>query len=249
MPKRKKSIGIDLFCGVGGMSLGFEQAGFDVVAAFDFEKRHVESYKKNFSNTSVCVADLTGSRWCDLKKLAALRTNKIDVVFGGPPCQGFSICGRRDVDDERNLLLFEFVRLVREIQPRYFVLENVDGLLMSHADSIRTSLERRIRYAGYRLVRPVSILDAADYGVPQRRKRAFYIGYREGQIAPHYPKPVSRFNSKTNVYAPNVQDAIGDLPNIEAHDYLFDSDIYKGRLRNPSHYAKLLRGDIRESSK
>ena len=139
------------------------------------------------------------------------------------------------------------MRLVREIQPRYFVLENVDGLLRPYAERIRISLERRIKYAGYKLVRPVTVLNAADYGVPQRRKRVFYIGYRSGESTPEYPYPLEYIDSRGKAYLPTVEDAIGDLPELEKYDYLFESDIYKGRLRSPSHYAKLLRCDIRDS--
>lgn len=247
-PQNRRPIAIDLFSGVGGMSLGFEQAGFDVVAAFDVEDRHVATYQKNFPETRACVADLADVGWRGLREAASIDQSVIDVLFGGSPCQGFSICGRRDSGDERNLLLFEFVRLVREIQPRYFVLENVDGLLGPHAEPIRQSFERRVRYAGYRLVRPVRALDAADFGVPQRRRRVFYLGYQDGAAPPQYPKPRQLRDQAGKRHAPTVGDAIGDLPEIECHEYLFDSDRFEGPLGAPSRYASLLRGDIRESS-
>ena len=114
----KKHTAIDLFCGVGGMSLGFEQAGFDVLAAFDKEAFNVETHKKNFPKTKCFQVDLGAQSGDSLRNRANLRRRRIDVVFGGPPCQGFSVGGRKDISDKRNLLVYEFSRLVRELRPK-----------------------------------------------------------------------------------------------------------------------------------
>ncbi len=230
------------------MSLGFEQAGFDVVAAFDAESRHIDTYRRNFPGTTAHVADLCEASWADLRSLSKVGRRRIDVVFGGPPCQGFSLCGHRDEDDPRNELLFEFVRLVREIQPRYFVLENVDGLMLDHSSRARRSLLRRIRYAGYRLVTPVRILDAADFGVPQRRKRVFFLGYRSGQRVPDYPRARPFRDESGRRCDLTVADAISDLPAIGNLRSLVYSDTYIGPLGVPTRYAAVLRGEIQERS-
>ena len=176
----KRPVAIDLFCGVGGMSLGFKQAGFRVVGAFDSERRHVHAYKRNFPSASVHELDLRTATREDLFALADISSDQIDMVFGGPPCQGFSVGGTRALDDERNLLLYDFARLVRAIRPKYFVLENVQGLLIGHARAAADSFVRRVRLAGYRVVEDIQVLNAADYGVPQRRKRTFILGYQSG---------------------------------------------------------------------
>src|SRR5262245_5431030 len=112
---RYRPKAIDLFRGAGGMSLGFEQAGFEVVAAFDVEQFNVDTHKRNFPTTLTFKANLSSETGGSLRKLANLNGIELDVVFGGPPCQGFSFGGRQNVNDERNLLVYEFARLVREL--------------------------------------------------------------------------------------------------------------------------------------
>ena len=221
---------IDLFCGAGGMSLGFEQAGFDVLAAFDVEDFNVRTHSANFPNTKAMVADLSTITGDDLRSLAALRRKKIDVVFGGPPCQGFSVGGRRDLSDKRNLLLYDFAKLVRQIKPKYFVMENVKGLMSSHAEPVLSSFLRRIKYAGYSVVEPIRVLNAADYGVPQRRWRTFILGHLKGLPAPDYPEPCGCNDGEGQSFTPVVEDAIGDLPIIEDFDDLFEADTYPNGL-------------------
>ena len=158
-----KPIAIDLFCGVGGMSLGFEQAGFDIVEAFDLEPWNVACHEKNFPHSTATARDLSKVTGAELLKLCGTKAKALDVVFGGPPCQGFSVAGNRDSTDERNLLLFEFARLIRELQPKYFVLENVRGLMAKYSEPILNSFLHRIRLAGYSVVMPIKVLNAADF--------------------------------------------------------------------------------------
>jgi len=122
-----RPIGIDLFAGAGGLSLGFEWAGFDVAAAIELDPIHCATHEFNFPKcTTICasVADVSGR---DILKRANI-TEEVTVVFGGAPCQGFSLIGKRAMDDPRNELVHHFVRLVKEISPKYFVFENVKGL-------------------------------------------------------------------------------------------------------------------------
>lgn len=241
-----RPLGIDLFSGVGGMSLGFEQAGFHVVAAFDCESKHVESYRTNFSRGEAFDLDLAKASGQDIRRLSGVGNRSIDVLFGGPPCQGFSVGGRRALEDSRNTMVLHFSRLVRELRPKYFVMENVEGLLFPHAAPVLESLCRRIKRAKYDIVKPIQVLDAAAYGVPQRRRRTFLIGCRQGFPLPTYPKPQGILNRNGKAYFPTVKDAIGDLPEIERFDTLFESDGLNVELGEPSHYAQLLRGEIRD---
>ncbi len=127
MASKRKPRAVDLFCGAGGMSLGFEQAGFDIVAAADIDRVHVETYRKNFVHTRAHTLDLSAVCGDELRSLAHIPAS-IDVVFGGPPCQGFSLIGKREINDPRNHLMYHFGRLVVQLSPRYFVLENVPGI-------------------------------------------------------------------------------------------------------------------------
>jgi DNA (cytosine-5)-methyltransferase 1 len=233
---------VEIFCGVGGMSLGFEQAGFHIAAAFDLDPVNVEYHRRNFPRTLTHEEDVTQLSGADILQKAQLRSGQVDVLFGGPPCQGFSEIGRKHNGDQRNLLILDFARLVREIKPRYFVVENVRGLLYSYSETILRSFLRRVRLAGYEVVEPVKVLDACQYGVPQKRKRVFLLGYSRGLLAPKYPEPIKRDGKL--VPPPTVADAIGDLPRLSLQDELISADVFTGALGEPSAYAKVLRGEV-----
>lgn len=240
-PKRVASrssgpIAIDLFCGAGGMSLGFERAGFRLAAAVDASKVGANVHEKNFPNVTIICEDMKNLTGATIRRKAGLGREKIAVVFGGPPCQGFSIGGKRNARDPRNLLVLEFARLVVELRPRYFVMENVAGLLRPQHAPVLARFKYRLRKGGYWTVDPILSLNAADFGVPQRRKRTFILGYRDGEIAPTYPKPLKK--------RVTVGVAIGDLKCVERAD-LVDGDGYAGRLGFPSAYAGHLRGSRR----
>ena len=138
-----RPVGVDLFCGVGGMSLGFEQAGFEVAAAIDNDPIHLATYATNFPDTETLNADLGKISGRKIREATGLGDRRIDVLFGGSPCQGFSYMGKHDSEDPRNYLLLDFARLVRELAPTYFVLENVPGLLSEGAEPFRRSFIRR----------------------------------------------------------------------------------------------------------
>ncbi len=243
MKKATKPRAIDIFCGVGGMSLGFEQAGFDVVGAFDVEQRCIDAYNANFPHAPGTCLDLSKAKGTDLLAASAERP---DVLFGGPPCQGFSIGGKRNPADSRNLLIYHFARFVRELKPRYFVLENVSGLAMQHAAPVLKSFLRRVRLAGYKTVSPIQVLVATDFGVPQRRYRVFILGYQHGETPPMYPSRCGIRDDAGKEYFPTVWDAIGDLPKIGRYASLLDSDCFEGDLGRASHYAQIMRGEKSE---
>jgi DNA (cytosine-5)-methyltransferase 1 len=228
-----RPVGIDLFSGVGGLSLGFEQAGFDVVAAVDIDPIHCAAHKFNFPDCeTVCksVIEVTGAT---LRKQARLGRKDIDVVFGGAPCQGFSMIGKRALDDTRNQLVYHFVRVVLELSPKYFVFENVKGLTLGKHRQFLQEIIEAFGEGGYDVVTDYKVLNAAEYGVPQDRRRLFLMGARRGLRLPSYPTGSSRTN---------VSDAIGDLPDPEAYPELWERDWTKAKLGNPSPYAAKLRG-------
>ena len=137
---KKRPIAVDLFAGVGGMTLGFEQAGFDVLASVEIDPIHAAAHEFNFPFWSVLcrdVAQLTGE---EIRQSSAIQNQEIDVVCGGPPCQGFSLIGKRVLTDDRNALVFHFLRLVLELQPRYFVMENVAGMAIGKSQQLLKEL-------------------------------------------------------------------------------------------------------------
>jgi DNA (cytosine-5)-methyltransferase 1 len=241
MTTRKRPIGIDLFCCAGGMSLGFEQAGIEVAAAADIEKIHTEVHKKNFPDCQVWCGDLSSVSGEQLREKVGIGGKEIDVIFAGPPCQGFSLIGKRNREDPRNLLLFDLARLIVDLSPNYFVVENVAGILLGDAKRTFDKFVDQIERHGYNVVKPIQVLDAAEFGVPQRRRRVFVLGYKEDLTAPQYPKPVYPYDENGRNDGPTVWDAISDLPKILEHAYLLDSDEYHGDLGKPSAYAKVLR--------
>jgi len=246
---KRRPIAIDLFSGVGGLGLGAEQAGFAVDAAFDCELFNVETHRRNFPDCVCEFADLGKASGSHLLERSNLSEETIDVLIGGPPCQGFSVGGKRDLDDKRNQLVFEYARLVREIRPRYFVMENVQGLLSTHSKSILDAFVRRVKRNGYRVVEPIQVLNAADYGVPQRRKRVFVLGYLKDLIAPKYPAPVTSKGGKGRSRRITVRDAIIDLPRIEEYERLLTVDSFGRMPPQPRlKYAKRMRGTVRDDN-
>jgi DNA (cytosine-5)-methyltransferase 1 len=240
-----RPVGVDLCSGVGGMSLGFEQAGFNVIAAVDIERIHLETHAKNFPTCKTWCADLSSVSGDQIREKTEIGERQIDVVFSGPPCQGFSLIGKRASDDPRNMLLIHLAKIISELSPSYFVVENVEGILFGNAKNTLREFLERAGSAGYTTVEPTQVLDAAEFGVPQRRRRVFVLGYRKGLVPPEYPKPSHPYDENDENNGPTVWDAIADLPKISNYEYLFDEDAYHGSLAKPSDYAKLLRGDVR----
>lgn len=243
----KKPLAIDLFAGAGGLSLGFEEAGFDVAAAVEHDPVHAAVHEYNFPQTKMFCCDVRELDGQRIRTDSRIGSEEVAVVFGGPPCQGISLMGKRDVDDERNSLLMEFVRVVVEIRPRYFVMENVAGLLVGKHRELLDEVIDRFELAGYSVLHP-RVLQASEYGIPQSRKRLFLIGAR-GDVAPSsYPKPcctARRIDGGVVEGAlpvgPSVRDALGDLPDVDRYDALLESDEAEVELGIPSVYASLLR--------
>lgn len=195
---------IDLFCGAGGLSCGFERAGFNILLGIDNDKKALETFEANHNGSKSICGDITKISYeSDIKPLIGEKT--IDVIIGGPPCQGFSLSGPRNFDDPRNKLYLSYIRLVEEIKPRAFVVENVPGLVSLFDGAIKKSIIDRFTALGYHV--ECKILCSSDYGVPQSRRRVVFVGTKEG-------KPIYQY--------PAVQDsivtcemALSDLPPLE----------------------------------
>ncbi len=185
----ERPIAIDLFAGCGGMSLGLEAAGFDIAAAVEFDAIHTLVHHFNFPySASICknISKLSSQELLnEIEKKGFSR--KIDLIAGGPPCQGFSHIGKRQLDDPRNSLVFEYVRIIKEIKPKYFIFENVPGIASGKHKKFLEELIFEFESIGYSIDQPISILDASLYGAPQQRKRLIIIGSRYDVVKAFYP--------------------------------------------------------------
>src|SRR5229473_1097902 len=164
-------IGVDLFAGAGGMSLGFKSAGIDVAAAVEYDPIHCATHEFNFPDCATICRDVTDIDGDYIRSKSDIGKNDITAVVGGAPCQGFSLIGYRALDDPRNRLASHFVRLVDELQPKYFVFENVKGLTIGHHKKFLHELIAEFKRIGYSIVEPHRVLNALWFGVPQDRER------------------------------------------------------------------------------
>lgn len=276
----RRPIAVDLFAGAGGLSLGLEQSGFDVVAAVEYDPVHAATHEYNFPNCKVLCADVSAPLKPSVLEgaidegvkahlgEAAEWNGEVDLIAGGPPCQGFSMIGKRLVDDHRNQLVFHFYRLVSALRPKYFVMENVPGMAKGGHAGILDGLIAEFEECGYRFPEEskYEILNAADFGVPQERHRLFLIGTREDQATiASAPAPTVRPVPKraTEVIAadsglpegPTVADAILDLPSLGRFPSLARKDearLSKNALKEmeskSSAYARMLRDSPPDSS-
>ncbi|MGX0978424.1 DNA (cytosine-5)-methyltransferase 1 [Roseovarius sp. MBR-51] len=243
-----RPIGIDLFAGAGGLSLGFEQAGFDVKAAVEIDPVHCAVHEFNFPETTVIpasVAELSGE---EIRQRAGLERKTIDCVFGGAPCQGFSLIGHRALDDPRNKLVLDFVRLVHELDAESFVFENVKGLTVGKHKAFLKELVGAFERVGYECRLPWKVLNAGHYRTPQSRERFILMGVKKGGALPEYPAPTTNIAGRPKLFpdldfGPSCDEAIGDLPDADTFETLNATDAVKtSRLGKPSDYAAELRG-------
>ena len=205
---------LDLFCGAGGLSWGMEKnPHFSTAVALDFDEKAIGTFKKNMPTTETIVGDITSA---DIKSkvLQLSRERNVNMIVGGPPCQGYSMKGKKlGLQDPRNFLFREYLELVKELHPDVFVIENVKGLLLSANGWFKDEIVHTIEDLGYTV--RFGILNAADFGVPQSRERAIFICSRHGAI--QLPKPTV----KRRV---TVRDAISDLAYLESNEGEFEQD-------------------------
>jgi len=198
---------IDLFAGAGGMSLGFDNAEFENVLAVEYDKCFAETYGFNFPNHNLKVEDIKNISNDEIKKI--IGDNKIDVIIGGPPCQGFSIAGkigRNFIDDERNQLFKQFVRFVEVIKPRVFVMENVAALKTHNKGKTIEEIVKEFERVGYTI--KYDVLNAVNYGVPQQRRRIFVIGTLNEDNKFKFPKEMDKYMT--------IADALEGLPELKS---------------------------------
>jgi len=261
--RRGKLTFIDLFAAPGGMSLGFEMAGFRSIAAVDIDEKGMLTYSYNFPNAEAIVADIRDLTSEELMRRGGISKGDVDVIIGGPPCQGFSTIGRvkiaslvreglwklnnshpRFIDDPRNVLYKEFVRVIKDLKPAFFVMENVPGMMSYRNGEIVREIIEDFRKIGYKT--EARVLNAVRYGVPQVRKRIFFIGTCLPDVEIPWPRPTHAEPTETpsDVHATldhfigasieepklkppvTVWEAIGDLPDpIPGKPGLADSPI------------------------
>ena len=226
--KMGKYNAIDLFCGAGGLSYGFESAGFNILLGIDNDEKALEVFERNHKGAKSICGDITQIHYDDIKKL--IGNKKIDVIIGGPPCQGMSLSGPRKFDDPRNKLYLSYIRLVEEIKPDAFVIENVPGLASLFGGQIKESILEKFKKLGYQVEN--KILCAADYGVPQTRKRIVFVGFKNGHSF-KYPKAKD--------YTVTCEMALSDLPPLvddlgtEVSDYATEAqNTYQELMRRRS---------------
>ena len=218
---------IDLFCGCGGFSKGFEQAGFNTVLALDLWSDAIKTFNINHNNpVGLCknIYDYTNEEIIEFAK-----DNSVKGIIGGPPCQGFSIVGKREADDERNTLYLQYVRFVEQIKPEFFILENVKGLLNLEKGYFKNEIVNRFSELGYNVC--YKVLKASDYGVPQKRERVFFVGLRKdlfGDLFFEFPEPTYEIVG--------TEDALSDLPSLDNNE---NNTEYKIEPQTP--YQELMR--------
>ncbi|MDJ0658745.1 MAG: DNA cytosine methyltransferase [Crocosphaera sp.] len=240
---QKRPIAVDLFAGVGGMTLGFEQAGFDVLASVEIDPIHCSIHHYNFPFWTTICASVTQITGHQIRQLSTIKNKPIDVVFGGPPCQGFSLMGKRSLEDDRNALVKHFIRLVLELQPKYFVMENVPGMAIGKHQIFLQKIFDEFAKNNYQVKTDYQILNAANYRVPQVRKRLFLLGCQKGLRLPNYPEFITQYNRKDNLLlpqTPTVKEAIQDLPEVNQYPELNDQDWVITKYGKPSQYVQNL---------
>lgn len=196
---------IDLFCGCGGLSYGFLMSGYNILLGTDSDETALRTFKFNHPDAEVLAGDINKIHKKDV--LEKVKNRKIDIVIGGPPCQGFSLSGPRRFDDPRNQLYLSFIRLVGELEPKAFLIENVPGIISLYGGKIKEQIVNRFSDFGYSVV--CAKLNAADYGVPQLRNRVCFVGIKGKK---HFDFPQPFFGKEGYVTA---GEAISDLPPLK----------------------------------
>jgi len=222
---------IDLFCGCGGLSLGFEKAGFEVSMAIDFWKDAIVTYNANRADKVAICDDIKNITNEQLNELSA--GGEIVGIIGGPPCQGYSTVGTRDINDPRNHLYLQYCRIVEQVKPEFFVLENVKGLTTLSDGMFKDDIINRFGSLGYTV--NYKIINASHYGVPQNRERVFFVGLKDKKFS--FPQ-----GDETNIIS--CKDALSDLPTLDEKNGLDDIHQYSTEPQND--YQKMMRVNSNE---
>jgi len=226
--KYEKLKVIDLFCGCGGLSYGFEKAGYDILLGVDNWEEALKTFQANHKKTKIHLGNLATLSPLDISQ--QYNIEDVDVIIGGPPCQGFSISGKREADDPRNFLYKSFVNFVSFFKPKAFLMENVPNLIAMNQGKIKDKIMKDFTSLGYTV--SYKVLLASDYGVPQNRKRVIIIGLQNNKIF-NFPAPTHSGNKIT------TEEAISDLPEKS----LEDGAGYENEPK--SEYQKLMRREAK----
>lgn len=203
---------LDLFSGAGGLSRGFYDAGYDVVLGVDFDEAALKTFKANHGKAEAMKLDLFDHSNIDvIINFLKEKDIKLDVLVGGPPCQGFSVAGPRDMNDKRNMLYTAMVELAERVKPQVVVLENVPGMVQTNGGIGAKRVVEDFAKIGYRMV--PKLLYAPDYGLPQIRKRVFFVGLRDTDKDFVFPSPTVE-----KEHYITCEEAIGDLPSLQKPD-------------------------------
>jgi len=231
---------IDLFCGAGGLSYGFQEGGFAILAGVDNWADAITTYRHNFPDTKTLNKDIQDATAEDMDSLVGENADKIDLIIGGPPCQGFSVSGKRLINDPRNKLYKTFVSLVDRYKPKMFVMENVPGVMRLFDGEVKKQIIADFIEVGYNV--QSALLSAADFGVPQERKRIFFVGINPDKIKNtavfEFPEPTHGEGENLIPFV-TVKDAISDLDFIPDDVELDECIDYK--LPPENDYQKLMR--------
>ncbi len=226
---------IDLFCGAGGLSYGFQEAGYKITVGVDTEQAALNTFELNHPGATGLNADLSQKDTID--KIIEIAGNRpIDVIIAGPPCQGFSVTGPRNFDDPRNKLYLAVIDMVKQYHPKGFIIENVPGMANMYEGQVKDEVLKRFKAMGYNI--DCKILKACDYGVPQMRKRLIFMGVRNDIGEPHFPEP--KFGPETDKPYRTCRDAISDLP-TRKEELGVEVDKYTNEAE--TEYQKLMRGN------
>lgn len=204
---------ISLFAGAGGCSLGFSEFGVNILAAYDVCKEAVDTYNYNFEGQKGQIEDLSTCNFRQVRESLGLHRGELDLIIGGPPCQGFTTAGRRSEDDSRNKLLANYVNALQEFHPRWFMMENVEGILTTTNGDFLVDCIQGMILLGYTVF--LKKVYMQEYGIPQRRKRVIIVGNREGKSF-EFPKPIALANGR--IYkngSLTLRDAIADIEDID----------------------------------
>lgn len=239
---KQESIGVDLFAGAGGLSLGFEKAGFRIIYALERDKYAAETYKRNRNgSTIVDVTDILDTKPEETLKRLRINKGDLDIVVGGPPCQGFSITNMRtrNRDNPANQLVYSFYDFVTQTQPKWFLMENVAGLQNFDNGSVRNKLLELFGRRGYES--KAVVLDASSFGVPQVRKRVFFIGNRVNR-----PLDFLHDLAKKSVSSPvTVRQAIDDLPLIQSANSTDPIPYSKNQVDTTTYQGSMRLGNVK----
>ena len=247
-------VAVDFFSGVGGLSLGLEQAGFEAKIKVEIEEITGRYASYNSPDSMVLYGEEFGDiRKFDPKRSQALNDvidqyGSVDLIAGGPPCQGFSLAGKKQHDDPLNDLILEFARVVSAVQPKAFLIENVPGIQIGGSEKLRQTIDTLSAF--YNISGPETLC-AWDFGVPQTRKRVFILGYhKDTGVIPKLPTPSHQFSTQDQQTlflkrTPSCWEAISDLPDCDAYDHLLSGDRVAYAKSPENDYQRIMRGHLR----